>query len=228
MQNNVIRAAILAGVSIICFTGFGFGDIESAVPKSGGDCDSQDCKNKAQIENAAKVVAIGAAAKLVHDMVISFKSDQTDSESAVVKKYKQKYNQLPAAPLVYAYKSSLKPGSVIKAGKEVSVESVVEVVPGINSKTLKIQEKIDIFDSEDNKKVLKSLVKTVNGASGKSGAFKNKFSFSFPVGMPEGVYPIKTHVLVDKKAFKPEKNKLQLVLRVNPMGDYQLASVRIE
>lgn len=227
MEKNILKVVVLAGVSTMLFTGFGFGDIESAVPKSGGDCDTEDCKNKAQIENAAKVVAIGAAAKLIHDMVISFESDQTGSESSVVKKYKKEHNKLPSAPLVYAYKSSLKPGSVIKAGKEVTVESMVEVVPGTNSKSLKIQEKIDIYDSEDNKKILKSLVKTINGTSGKSGAFKNKFKFSFPVGMPEGIYPIKTHVLVDKKPFKPEKNKLQLVLRVNTLGKYKLAAVTL-
>jgi len=225
MVKTTVKIALLAAVSSLLLTGFGIGNMGDIVPKSSNDCKTQKCKNKKRLEGAAKVVAIGVAAKLIHDMVISFQSDQTDSESAVVKKYKKTHKKLPSAPLLYAYKTSLKPGSVIKANKEITVESNVEVIPGLNSKTLKIQEKIDIYDSEDNKKVLKSLVKTVNGKTGKSGAFKNRFKFSFPVGMPEGVYPIKTVVLVNKKAFKPSKNKLQLVLQVNPMGEYKLASV---
>lgn len=88
-----------------------------------------------------------------------------------------------------------------------------------------MQEKISIHDNEDPEKVIKSLVKTVNEATKKGGAFENEFSFVLPVGMPQGVYPVETAVLLNDKEVNREQNDMQVVLRVGPEGQYEILAL---
>jgi hypothetical protein len=43
--------------------------------------------------------------------------------------------------------------------------------------------------------------------------------------MPQGVYPIKTLVLVNGAASKPSSNKMQLVLNVDKDSNYEIVAV---
>jgi len=229
MKKYKMRALIVTALSVSLLTGFGFDDLKKNIlpdtDKCKGAADPHKCRKNENLKSVAKVAAIGIAAKLIYDMVISFKTEQTSDEKKVANKYKKKHKALPDNPVLTSYKSSLKPGDVVKAGKEVLIVSNLEVVAGKKSSKVKIQEKIAIYDSEDNKKLLKELVKDVNSKTGKSGAFKNEFKFTLPVGMPQGVYPIKTLVVIDKKNQKVVDNKMQLVLEINADDEYRIIAL---
>jgi len=229
MKRYKMRTLIVTTMAVSLLTGFGFGDLKKNVlpdtDKCKGASDPHKCRKRENLKSAGKIAAIGVAAKLIYDMVISFNTKQTSSENNVVSKYKKKHKTLPDNPVLTSYKSSLKPGDVVKAGKEVLIVSNLEVVAGKKSSKVKIQEKIAIYDSEDNKKLLKELIKDVNSKTGKSGAFKNEFKFTLPVGMPQGIYPIKTLVVIDKKNQKEVKNKMQLVLEINADDEYRIVAL---
>lgn len=157
------------------------------------------------------VVAVGIAAKLIYDMVVEYQSQQVNDESQVVTRYKEQYGSLPLQPVLVDYASSIRPGKVVTAGKQISIVSNLEVVRGASSRNVDIQEKITIFDNEDNSKELKSLTKVVNEQTKASGAFQNEFTFKLPKGMPQGVYPVRTTVIVDGIAQTPVDSQMQLI-----------------
>ncbi|WP_144392546.1 hypothetical protein [Pleionea sediminis] len=169
------------------------------------------CKKK-HLRTVGALIVAGVAAKIIYDMVIDYRSEQTRNDKQVVNKYKEQHKELPSNPQLLSYQSTIKPGAVVNPGKKISVQSSLEVVRGKKSNELNIQEKITIYDNEDPDKVLKSLVKQVNSKTNKCGAFSNEFTFTLPKGMPQGVYPIKTEVLVDGVAYETTENQMQLVV----------------
>lgn len=229
---NMKKSLAVAGtVLLVCTftTGFGLKDLAKEIKPDTDKCNNssnkKDCERKENLKSAAKVVAVGIAAKIIYDMVIDYKTKNVSEEGKVVEKYKSKFKNLPDNPEVMSYESSLKPGQVVKPGEPVLLVSRVEVVPGKNGAPVLVQEKISIHDNEDPQKIIKSLVKTVNDASKKGGAFENEFSFVLPVGMPQGVYPVETAVLLNEKEMNKEQSEMQVVLRVGPEGQYELLAL---
>jgi len=168
-----------------------------------------------RLKQIGAVVAIGIAAKLIYDMVVEYRSKQTNDEEQVVDRYLKEHGQLPQDPVLVNYESTITPGEVVSAGNEVSIQSKLEVVRSAASRNVDIQEKITIYDNEDNSKELKSLTKVVNQNTNNSGAFENAFTFKLPKGMPQGVYPVKTTVIVDGVPFQPVNSQMQLVYSDN-------------
>ncbi len=193
-QNSLSQILLIGLVSVSLMFGSGCGGLSSK-----------------RLKQIGAVVVIGVAAKLIYDMVVDYQSKQVNDESEVVKKYKLAHGDLPDAPELVAYESSIQPGDVVTAGNDISILSKLEVVRSANTRTLKIEEKITIFDNEDSSKELKSFTKIVNSETNASGAFENEFTFQLPKGMPQGIYPVKTEIIVDGKAYAPVNNQMQLV-----------------
>jgi len=170
------------------------------------------------------VVAIGIAAKLIYDMVVDYQSKQVNDEGQVVERYKKAHGELPQQPVLVNYESSIMPGDVVTAGNDISIQSKLEVVRSASTRNVDIQEKIVIFDNEDNTKELKSLTKVVNKDTNSSGAFENEFTFKLPKGMPQGIYPVQTTVIVDGTAYAPVNSRMQLIYNFDDQGQYQLVA----
>ncbi len=233
MKKHQIRALLVTAISMSLLTGFGFSDLtKSIMPdtdkcKSMSDSERKKCEKNETMKSVGKVAVVVGASALVYNMAVSFKTEQTSIEATVISNYKKTHASLPSSPLVTLYSSNLKPGKIVKVGKEVSIVSTLEVVPGKNSKKISIQEKLSIYDNEDNSKVLKTLTKNVNSKTQQSGSFKNEFRFTLPIGMPQGIYPIKTVIILDKKEQKPVDNTMQLVLKINDNNEYSVIALNI-
>ncbi|WNO11128.1 hypothetical protein [Teredinibacter sp. KSP-S5-2] len=217
----------VAFLSFFLLTGFGIKDLKDNIKPKTDKCQNsdnkKDCESRKQLQSAAKVAAIGIAAKMIYDMAIDYKSETTSEEKAVINAYKKQNKRVPRDNTVVSYESSLTPGQVVKVGKKVAVVSDLKVIRGRDKKEVLIQERIEIFDNEDPKRSIKTLLKTVNKETKKGGAFKNSFAFVLPQGMPQGVYPIKTNLVIDGKKSTIEKNEMQLVLHIMENGDYRIA-----
>ena len=195
---------------------FGLKDIAKEIGPDYDDCDGSNhksrCKAKETLKSAAKVAAITLAAKLVYDMVVDYQSKKVQDQNEVVSRYLKTHKTLPKQAQVVQYDSSIKPGQVITLGKQTMVASSIELVPAKKGGSARIEEQIEIFDIEGDKQVITSMRKAVNTGEQLGGVYDNQFAFTFPEGMPQGVYKVKTAVFVDEQEQKESRQEFQVVM----------------
>lgn len=186
----------------------------------------QKCKNREHLLAAAKVAAVVVAVKYISEMIIEHRAKKVADEEGVVTDYKTQHENLPEKPQASVYNTNTLPGSVVQPGKKVVIQSDIVVVPGREQKETLIQERLAIFDNEDNTKELKSLTKDVNEDTKRAGHYTNEFTFTLPEGLPQGVYPIKTTLFLNGEETETIDNHLQLVLEVNSAGEMKFIAAR--
>jgi hypothetical protein len=206
---------------------FNLGDLKDNIDRS-HKCksDDQGCKNRERLKAAARVAAVAVAVTVLSKMIIKHRSERIAKEEQVAEEYKNQNKSLPAEPTATEYATKTLPGNVVEPGKEVVIQSDIVVVPGANEKKALIEESIAIFDNEDNTKELKNFTKPVNEENQRGGRYRNEFSFTLPEGLPQGVYPITTTLLLNGKVVDTADNDIQLVLEVNELGETQLLAMK--
>lgn len=221
-----VLIAIIAGVLINPVAAFSLKDLKDNIDRS-HKCKSNDqgCKNREHLKAAARVAAVAVAVTLVTKMIIKYRSERVAKEEQVAEEYKTKNQQLPAEPMATEYLTKTLPGNVVTPGQEVIIQSEIVVVPGTRQKTALIEERIAIYDNEDNTKELKNFTKPVNEKTKTGGRYKNEFSFTLPEGLPQGVYPIKTELLLNGEVVNTANNDIQLVMQVDRFGYGQLVAM---
>lgn len=215
-----IIALLVAALFVNQSYAFGLKDVGHAFDKS-YKCKSGDqgCKNREHVLAAVKVAAVAVAVKYIADMIIEHHAKKVADEDGVVTDYKTQHDSLPEKPQASVYSTSALPGSVVQPGKKVVIQSDIVVIPGREQKETRIQERLAIFDNEDNTKELKSLTKDVNEGTKRAGHYTNEFTFTLPEGLPQGVYPIKTTLILNGEEKETINNDLQLVLEINSVGE---------
>ena len=205
---------------------FSLKDLKDNIDRS-HKCKSGDqgCKNRERLKAAARVAAVAVAVTVLTKMIIKHRSERIAKEGQVAEEYKEQNNNLPAEPIATEYTTKTLPGSIVEPGKEVIIQSDIVVVPGTKKKTALIEERIAIYDNEDNSKELKNFTKPVNAKTKRGGRYQNEFSFTLPEGLPQGVYPIKTELLLNGVVVGSSNNDIQLVLQVNEFGAIQLLAM---
>lgn len=226
MKSRVL-VAIIAFALVNPVAAFSLGDLKDNIDRS-HKCKSSDqgCKNRERLKAVARVAAVAIAVTLITKMIINYRSERIAKEEQVAEEYKSKNQNLPDEPTATEYQTKTIPGSVVSPGQEVIIQSDIVVVPGTKQKTALIEERIAIYDNEDNTKELKNFTKPVNEKTKRGGRYQNEFSFTLPEGLPQGVYPIKTELLLNGKAVGSSNNDIQLVLHVNPVGTMHLVAMK--
>jgi hypothetical protein len=221
-MKKIIGCVVVAMLASQAFA-FSLNDVGRVFDKS-YKCKSGDqgCKNREHLLAVAKVAAVAVAVKYIADMVIENHSKKVAGEDGVVSDYKSRHAQLPEKPEASVYTTSALPGSVVQPGKKVLMQSDIVVVPARTKNQTVIQERLAIYDNEDHNKELKSLTKTVNEETMQAGHYTNEFTFTLPEGVPQGVYPIKTTLILNGEEVRAVNNDLQLVLEVNPAGEMRV------
>jgi hypothetical protein len=225
-MKKIIVLLVLTIFSVSSVQAFDLKDLNRAFDKS-YKCKKGDkkCRKKEHMKAVAKVAAVAVAATLITKMIINHRSKKLEDENQVTEEYKKQHKQLPDEAFASEYVTSTLPGSVVQPGKEVIIKSDIVVVPGSKQKTALIEERLAIYDNEDNTKELKSLTKAVNKETKRAGRYENEFTFMLPEGVPQGVYPIKTELLLNGKVVDSSETGIQLVLHVNQQGQMFIASL---
>ena len=220
-------ALLIMAVCVQPSYGFDLKDVGRVFDKS-DKCKKTDqgCKNREHLLAAAKVAVVAVAVKYIADMIIEHRAKKVADEERVVTDYKAKHENLPEKAVASVYSTSALPGSVVQPGKKVIIQSDIEVVPGREQPQTIIQERLAIFDNEDHHKELKSLTKDVNEETKRAGRYTNEFTFTLPEGLPQGVYPVKTTLILNGEETQTINNDLQLVLEVNGAGEMRFIAAR--
>jgi hypothetical protein len=163
----------------------------------------------------ATTVVTAKATEALINMIINYSSEQTKTDQEVSREYEAKNGSLPDNTTVSSYQTEILPGASVSPGTRVTVKSVIAVVPGKNAATTKIEESLTIYDSEDTSVALKSMTKPAAQGSGRGGEFNSEFTFALPEGLPQGVYPIRSSLLLNGEVAGDTSHELQLVLNVD-------------
>ncbi|MFO7552901.1 MAG: hypothetical protein R6W80_15960 [Haliea sp.] len=174
-------------------------------------------------EDTVKQVVVQTTSDMVRGMIIGYTTVQVKSEREVSAEFEKETGSLPVNPKVSAYRSEILPGTSVRPGTEVRVKSHIEVVPGTSGTRANIEEKMTIWDNDDNSVALNSMTKAPGSSTANGGAYTSEFTFKLPEGLPQGVYPVSTHLLLNGEQVGDQKHGLQLVLQVDTSGAVQLA-----
>ena len=223
---TTVAILVVAVIPLSANAGWGLDDLKKKLkPDCENAKDKAKCNRKALAKVAVKAGALTAASKLIYDLFISFNTKEVSSDKEVNDDYLKNNKKLPKEPTVTFYKTNIDPGKVVPVGKPTIINSQLTVIAGRSSSKVDIKEKIVFFDNDDNTKEVRSLIKKVNKKTKKAGGFENSFTFTLPVGMPQGVYKIKTSLIVNGVETSPQKNSMQVVLNVFEDNSYQIAAL---
>lgn len=169
----------------------------------------------------ATAVVTAKATEAIVNMIIDYSSEQTKTDEEVSREYEKEKGSLPENTTVSSYQTQILPGSSVSPGTKVTVKSVIAVVPGKNATATRIEESLTIYDSEDTNAALKSMTKPAAQGAGRGGEFNSEFTFALPEGMPQGVYPIRSALLLNGEIVGDTSHELQLVLNIDysPAGE---------
>lgn len=169
---------------------------------------------------AAKGAIAGAALGALSCLVVNAHSRQTQSADMVQAEYRQaNAGTLPSAPKLVTYDTNISPGNRVTSGQAVEIKSNLKVVDGTQQRISSIREDMVLLDTTG--KEIKRVGKDVSGTQ--TGGYENTFAFSFPKGVSQGVYGIRTELLVNGQVVGRNEEDLQLVVDYNPAA-YPIAA----
>lgn len=164
--------------------------------------------------NTLKGAAIGGAIGAFACMAINHHSEQVKSAQQVEDEYKAAHRgQVPDQTTVVQYNTAFKPAT-IQAGTKAEMGSYIEVAKGRNDPNPKLEEEMSLYKPDGS--LIKTLRKPVNPQS-TAGGFNNNFQVPMPVGVPEGVYPVKTALYVNGTKVRTNSAKLQVAVETGLM-----------
>lgn len=172
-------------------------------------------------EAAAKGAIAGAALGALSCLVVNAHSRQIQSPDTVQAEYRQaNAGVLPSAPRLMAYDTNISPGNRVAAGQAVEIKSNLKIVDGTQQRITSIREDMVLLDTTG--KEIKRVGKNISGTQ--AGGYENTFAFSFPRGVSQGLYGIRTELLVNGKIVGSNDESVQLVVEYSPAA-YPLAVI---
>lgn len=158
--------------------------------------------------NSLRGAALGAGLGALACVAINYQSQQVKSAQQTQTDYKlANKGRLPEMATLVKYETGFTPPTV-RPGQKAQTNSYIEVVPGTKDANPLIEEEMTLYKPDGT--VLTTARKAVSATSN-AGGFRNSFTIPMPDGVPQGVYPVKTSLYVNKKRVTGQDTKLQIV-----------------
>jgi len=174
-------------------------------------------------QRTVEQIAAETTRDMIRGMVIGYTTVQTRSDEEVAEEYSREQGSLPENTTVTTYRTRMMPGNAVSPGAEVTVKSYIEVVRGRSGRRAVLEERLTIWDNEDNTVALKSMTKE---AGEQAGGFTGEFTFSLPEGLPQGIYPVSSDLMLNGELVGDERHELQLVLWRDEQGSSSMQLAR--
>lgn len=161
-------------------------------------------KGKGHLVGAALGAGIGALACTAYNYHVRKLRDEQQLNAA----YRQQHGALPQANTVTSYASNLQPGSTVRAGSHVTVQSTIGVVGGTHDVPPQVSEKLTLVSPEG--KALSSATKDA-AAITSGGEYQTGFDFDLPKGIKNGRYTVRTEVLMNGQTVRTSEAPMLVV-----------------
>ncbi|WP_354682563.1 hypothetical protein [Cupriavidus necator] len=189
-----------------------------ATHRGGGTADSDTVLRCAALGTGGAIVGAliggtkgalgGAAAGLAACAVIEIATRQTKTAAEVDREYKvSNRNRLPRTAEVNAYNTVVTPSGAVKAGEAIKLQSTIRAVSGINEPVQEVKEILTVYAPSGEE--FKRGEKIVSSEPG-SGEYDNSFTLRLPSGAPQGIYRLRSQVVLNGKPGISRENQLQL------------------
>jgi hypothetical protein len=163
---------------------------------------------------AATGAAIGGGVGALACVAYNYQTRQTKSAQQVTEEYKAANNgAVPREATVTRFDTRVTPKETVNAGNAIDVISQIEVVAGMKDQQPKVEHQIVLY--QPNGKEVTNAKKPASQNAG-GGAFEASFRFKMPEGAPQGVWPVKSQVLVNGQPAANSDAQFQVV--VGPRG----------
>ena len=167
------------------------------------------------VRGAAFSAGLGALACVA----MNYQSEQVKTAQQVEYDYKAaNKGELPEQATLVKYEAAFTPDSV-RPGQKAQTNSYIEVVPGTKDANPLVEEEITLYKPDGS--AITTARKQLS-ASNSAGGFKGGFGFQMPEGVPQGVYPVKTALYLNKTKVSGQDIKLQVV-QIDGMSTIDLA-----
>lgn len=157
-------------------------------------------------DGAIKGATLGTVAGGILCAVVNTQSTQTRTAQQVEQDYQRARGNLPAKPTVANYTPRLA-SAVVPKGQAFQVLSTVELVNGRTETVREVREELLIYSPDGQ------LIK--NGSkpfvANNAGRFENRFSVNLGSDAPQGVYPMKTNLVLNGKVVETRDLRTQIV-----------------
>lgn len=170
-------------------------------------------------KNKARGAALGAGLGALACVALNYQSEQVKTSQQVERDYKTaNKGKLPEQATLVKYETAFTPASV-RPGQKAQTNSYIEVVPGTKDANPLVEEEITLYKPDGS--ALTTARKQLS-ANNSTGGFKGGFGFSMPEGVPQGVYPVKAALYLNKTKVAGQNIKLQVV-QIDGMSSTVLA-----
>lgn len=161
-------------------------------------------------ENRAAGAAIGAAIGGGLCFAINYNVKQTKTAQQSEKDYQlaNKGKPLPAQTQV-VYLDSKMSKTKLSSGDQTQSLTTVEIVKGSSEPSVALQERLTLFKPDGTK--LQEVVKTIN-PDASSGEYQSQFTIPMPKGVPDGLYPVKSEIVVNGEVRASKSKGFQIAV----------------
>ncbi len=215
LTSSLAAASLLAG----CMATTGGGATDSGydrtgflgLPESEGGCNNAVAMGLGALagallnkDNRAAGAAVGAALAGGVCFAINYEVRKTKTAQQSEQDYQRanKGKPLPAQTQV-VYLNSKMSKTKLTSGEQTQSLTTVEIVKGTNDPAVALQERLTLYKPDGTR--LQEVVKTIN-PDASSGQYESQFTIPMPKGVPDGLYPVKSEIVVNGEV-KASKDK---------------------
>lgn len=158
--------------------------------------------------NTVRGAAISAGLGALGCVAMNYQSEQVKTAQQAEHDYQAaNKGELPEQATLVKYETAFTPASV-RPGQKALTNSYIEVVPGTKDANPLVEEEITLYKPDGSSiTTARKQLSTSNSA----GGFKGGFAFQMPEGVPQGVYPVKMALYLNKTKVSGQDIKLQVV-----------------
>lgn len=160
--------------------------------------------------NRVRGAALGAGIGSLACLAWNYHSKQTKTADQIQREYRAaNRGSLPAESQIVRYDTRFDPTNRISPGGQLTIASNIEVIQGRSDHSSPLVEEEIVLVKPDGSEVRSR--KPANEGLG-AGGYQSRFTMTMPLGVQQGIYPVRTALYVNGRRADEKSLSLQVVV----------------